>query len=208
MKEETISVTREYTRDGWNFSVKEKYADKYYPTDGEFYSDPVYTITNENMGDYVIFTEDTTGSSDSHSATLHFHTYSICPQVIVDYGTDAEQSFISNDVVLRSNGSMESESLKEGICVIADKIRLNQSFGKAVAYNLSMRLAEAEKKHPVFAEGIYQALGRIGEEYGELVQAVNHNEGEDRIMSEAYDTLAVLVRFIRGDWKQKEEDKC
>ena len=208
MREETISVTREYTRDGWNFSVREKYADKYYPTDGKYYTDPVYTITNENMGDYVIFTEDTTGSSDSHSAVLHFHTGSFPATVTVGWDTDDEQRFTSNDVVLRSNGSMESESLKEGICVIADKIRLNQSFGKAVAYNLSMRLAEAEKKHPVFAEGIYQALGRIGEEYGELVQAVNHNEGEERIMSEAYDTLAVLVRFIRGDWKQKEEDKC
>lgn len=208
MATETISVTREYTRDCWNFSVKERYADSFYPLAGEAYHDPIYTITNENMGDYVIFTEDTTGSSDGQSACLSFHTDAICATVAIDYGEESEQRFTTNDILLRSNGAFESESLKEGICVIADKIRLNQSFGTAIAYNLSVRLAEAERKHPVFAEGIYQALGRIGEEYGELVQAVNHNEGMDRIMSEAYDTLAVLVRFIRGDWKTEEAEEC
>ena len=63
------------------------------------------------------------------------------------------------------------------------------------------RLATAAAKHPVFAEGIYQALGRVSEEVGELVRAVNHNEGDKRIMDEAFDSLVVIWRFIRGDWR-------
>jgi hypothetical protein len=65
---------------------------------------------------------------------------------------------------------------------------------------LMRHVQRAEQLHPAFAEGIYQGLGRIGEEYGELVRACNHEEGEKRIMEEAMDTLAVAWRFVRGDW--------
>lgn len=61
----------------------------------------------------------------------------------------------------------------------------------------------AEKKHPVFAEGIAQGLGRMGEEFGEVCQAVNHGESEERIMSEALDLLVVAWRFLRRDWEVK-----
>lgn len=66
------------------------------------------------------------------------------------------------------------------------------------------RLAVAEGKHPVYAEGIWQGMGRIGEEYGELCQSVNHGEPEERIMSEAWDLLCVVWRFVRGDWRYDE----
>lgn len=81
--------------------------------------------------------------------------------------------------------------------------------GKEVLYSekdwaqfikLMRHVQRAEQLHPAFAEGIYQGLGRIGEEYGELVRACNHEEGEKRVMEEAMDTLAVAWRFVRGDW--------
>lgn len=65
------------------------------------------------------------------------------------------------------------------------------------------RLYEAETKHPDFADGIYQGAGVIGEEYGEVCQAVNKNQGNDRIMDEALDLLCVVWRFCRGDWRIK-----
>ena len=67
------------------------------------------------------------------------------------------------------------------------------------------RLAVAQEKHPVYAEGIWQGMGRIGEEYGELCQSVNHGEPEERIMSEAWDLLCVVWRFVRGDWRHDDE---
>lgn len=61
----------------------------------------------------------------------------------------------------------------------------------------------ARQKHPVFAVGIYQGFGVIGEEYGEACQAVNHEQGEERIMDEGGDLLEVAFRFVRGDYRQK-----
>ena len=63
----------------------------------------------------------------------------------------------------------------------------------------------ARQKHPVFAVGIYQGFGVIGEEYGEACQAVNHEQGEERVMDEALDLLCVAWRFCRGDWRP---EKC
>lgn len=72
---------------------------------------------------------------------------------------------------------------------------------------LLMKLAErvkaAETKHPGFADGIYQGVGVIGEEYGELCQALNKGEGEERVMDEALDLLCVVWRFCRGDWQNR-----
>lgn len=65
------------------------------------------------------------------------------------------------------------------------------------------RLARAEQLHPVFAVGVPQGIGRITEEVGELARAVNHMEGEDRIMSEAWDVLVTAWRFVRRDWEQE-----
>ena len=74
-----------------------------------------------------------------------------------------------------------------------------------VLFALISRIAKAEKKHPDFADGIYQGVGVIGEEYGELCQALNKGEGEERVMDEAFDLLCVAWRFCRMDWKKKEE---
>lgn len=46
-----------------------------------------------------------------------------------------------------------------------------------VLFALIDRIAKAEKKHPDFSDGIYQGVGVIGEEYGELCQALNKNQG-------------------------------
>jgi NTP pyrophosphatase (non-canonical NTP hydrolase) len=64
------------------------------------------------------------------------------------------------------------------------------------------RIKSAEEKHPDFSDGIYQGVGVIGEEYGELCQALNKGEGEERVMDEALDLLCVAWRFCRGDWRQ------
>lgn len=74
-----------------------------------------------------------------------------------------------------------------------------------VLFALIARLAEAEKKHPDFSYGIYQGVGVIGEEYGELCQALNKRQGEARVMDEALDLLCVAWRFCRMDWKKKGE---
>ena len=60
-------------------------------------------------------------------------------------------------------------------------------------------LDRAEDLHPVFAEGVYQGLGRVSEELGELAQSVNHRESGDRIEAEALDLLVTAWRFCRKD---------
>ena len=68
---------------------------------------------------------------------------------------------------------------------------------------LADRVKAAENKHPDFADGIYQGVGVIGEECGELCQALNKNQGEERVMDEALDLLCVVWRFCRGDWQPR-----
>ena len=70
---------------------------------------------------------------------------------------------------------------------------------------LADRVKAAEEKHPDFADGMYQGVGVIGEEYGELCQALNKNQGEERVMDEALDLLCVAWRFCRGDWRTGDE---
>ena len=71
---------------------------------------------------------------------------------------------------------------------------------------LLKRLEDAEGKHPVFAEGIYEAIGKISEEAGEVAHAANHEEGEKRIMEEGMDLLCVAWRFVREDWRVPDAD--
>lgn len=68
---------------------------------------------------------------------------------------------------------------------------------------LAERVKAAEEKHPDFADGIYQGVGVIGEEYGELCQALNKGQGEERVMDEVLDLLCVVWRFCRGDWQTR-----
>ena len=75
-------------------------------------------------------------------------------------------------------------------------------------YEMIDRLCEmvrdAREKHPKFAEGEYEALGRIGAEYGELVQAIEKSEGEEREIEESFHTIVTNWRFILGEHKTGE----
>ena len=55
---------------------------------------------------------------------------------------------------------------------------------------LMAAVARAKRLHSNFAEGPYQALGVLGEEYGEVVRAVTKNEGWERVLSELIDLMA------------------
>lgn len=71
--------------------------------------------------------------------------------------------------------------------------------GEQVLYRLAEAILEARRKHPVFADGIYQALGRVGAEYGELVQAVEKLESTERIETEALHLLVTAVRLLNRE---------
>lgn len=186
-------VQKKYVNDdGWYFNVTEDYLG----------NRPVYTVKNETMEDCGTYTDNGLQGHDGCTTTFVFKTAQLPMSISLDGGAESS----TNEIKISVHGSFESASFNEFLSVVGEKLRLERSFSTEIASRLSCRLAEAEHKHPVFAEGVYEALGRVGEEYGELVRAVNHNEGEARIMSEAYDTLAVLVRFIRGDWRWKNED--
>mgnify|MGYP007127992568 CR=1 FL=1 len=66
--------------------------------------------------------------------------------------------------------------------------------GEQALAALMQRLSEARGKHPVFAEGKYHALGVIGEEYRELVYAVEHRD-------EALDVAVTALRLWLGEHK-------
>ena len=71
---------------------------------------------------------------------------------------------------------------------------------------LRRRVAIAEVKHPLFADGIYQGAGCISAEHGEFWNAVTKNEGEKRILDENWDVLVTAFRFWRGDWKKSRQE--
>lgn len=73
--------------------------------------------------------------------------------------------------------------------------------GFRLFYKLIMGLQRARRLHPVYAEGKYQALGRIGAEYGELVQAVEKGEGTAREKDELLDLIIVAIRM----WNDEHE---
>lgn len=70
--------------------------------------------------------------------------------------------------------------------------------GKQLIFMLARRLEEARRKHPLFAEGPYQALGVIGAAYRELVLAIEH-ETPDRQLDEALNMAGKLMRFVNGE---------
>lgn len=70
--------------------------------------------------------------------------------------------------------------------------------GRGLTAALAKRMGEAREKHPVFAEGKYHALGVIGEEYRELVHAVEH-ESPERIRDEALDVAVTALRLWMGE---------
>ena len=70
--------------------------------------------------------------------------------------------------------------------------------GEQALVALMQRLSEARGKHPVFAEGKYHALGVIGEEYQEVVQAVEKERCE-RMYQELLDLITTSIRAANGE---------
>mgnify|MGYP001552529970 FL=1 len=68
---------------------------------------------------------------------------------------------------------------------------------------LALGCKMARKKHHVFAEGKYHALGVIGEEFRELEHAVLH-ESDERQKDEALDVIATCIRFLCDEHRQEE----
>ena len=66
--------------------------------------------------------------------------------------------------------------------------------GHRLIEDIARRVSEARRKHPVFAEGKYHALGVIGEEYQEVVQAV-----ENRVYQELLDLITTSIRAANGE---------
>ena len=63
----------------------------------------------------------------------------------------------------------------------------------------------ARKKHHVFAEGKYYALGVIGDEFRELEHAVLR-ESEERQKDEALDVAITALRFVQGEHEREDRD--
>ena len=63
---------------------------------------------------------------------------------------------------------------------------------------LSVRLGEARQKHPVFAQGAFDAFAVIREEFTEFRDAVGY-ESEQRQIDEALDVAATCLRFVMGE---------
>ena len=74
---------------------------------------------------------------------------------------------------------------------------------KALYLRLKDGMILARKKHPFYAEGKYQALGVIGEEYREFVQAIE-KESDTRSVEEAWDVVFTCLRFILGEHRTPE----
>ena len=56
---------------------------------------------------------------------------------------------------------------------------------------------EAGEKHPLYAEGKYQALGVVQSEIAEFLKAIERGTDEEAV-SEAKDAVVTLQRFILG----------
>ena len=63
---------------------------------------------------------------------------------------------------------------------------------------IARRVSGARRKHPVFAEGKYHALGVIGEEYQEVVQAVE-KETCERMYQELLGLFTTSIRAANGE---------
>ena len=55
----------------------------------------------------------------------------------------------------------------------------------------------AEEKHPVYAEGKYQALGVVQSEIAEFLKAIERGTDEEAV-AEAKDAIVTLQRFVLG----------
>ena len=70
--------------------------------------------------------------------------------------------------------------------------------GHRLIEDIARRVSDARRKPPVFAAGTYLALGVIGEEYQEVVQAVE-KETPDRVYQELLDLITTSIRAANGE---------
>ena len=77
----------------------------------------------------------------------------------------------------------------------------NERKNSEIFTELEEDLSIAELKHPVFATTFNEAVMRVVEELGEVAQARNKSQGEEREMCEMMDLLCVVWRLVRGDWR-------
>ena len=74
----------------------------------------------------------------------------------------------------------------------------NLRAGCNLLLRLTERMREAREKHPVFAEGKYEAVGVVAAEMRELEHAVEH-ESDERMADEALDVIVTAIRLINGE---------
>ena len=79
-----------------------------------------------------------------------------------------------------------------------------QRGGAVMIAALARRMGEAREKHPwpEHADGKYQALGVVGEEYHELVIAVE-KETPERMRDEALDVAVTALRMWAGEHERR-----
>lgn len=65
-------------------------------------------------------------------------------------------------------------------------------------------MAYALVKHPLYAEGKYQALGVVQSEIAEFLKAIERGTNEEAV-AEAKDAVVTLQRFILGHHLPKEQ---
>lgn len=74
--------------------------------------------------------------------------------------------------------------------------------GMAVLTAMAQHVNHAREKHPHFADGPFQALGIMHQEYHEIEYAIEH-ETIERSLAETLDLAAVLVRFLNNEHGDK-----
>ncbi|WP_279060436.1 hypothetical protein [Bilophila wadsworthia] len=88
----------------------------------------------------------------------------------------------------------------------AELILVNGSVqaGRGLMAALAKRMGEAREKHPwpEHADGKYQAFGVVGEEYHELVIAVE-KETPERMRDEALDVAVTALRMWAGEHERR-----
>lgn len=96
---------------------------------------------------------------------------------------------------------MNREVIKDCLSIVGNR---NARAGEWLLFGLAGELEAAREKHPVFAEGMYEALGRVGAEYGELIQSVEKGEPGERVRQEALHLLVTTVRLLNGEYESKD----
>jgi hypothetical protein len=70
--------------------------------------------------------------------------------------------------------------------------------GHDILCRIALRCKHARAKHPLFVEGLSQAVGVIADEMREVEYAMEH-EGPERTADEVLDVIAAGIRLINGE---------